>query len=1258
MAPAERSDQALEQWLPVIDGLHIGQLVEIEAKKAILVKILDIERQLQLSFCIKMQGCFSCWYCFSKREIKCLERRKKALKDKIQSLQRDVAYAEDDQEKHERLIAKHQALRNSLRSELQDLGQKVQDHRNSHDSLLSQVQQSRLQLEEICAARDRLKEQVASEAQELQVVEVECKRATLDLESAREEKEQIEAQVMRQREENSGLRSDFERASLEAAAIRAKMLAAKEETDEATKALKELIDGLGTLTSANLPPKASKVLTIDGNHERFTQVLVTGPPEVVKAPVPRPDQAELLSPRGPRNRCSPGSSTPVHGAKTPRTPGMMPAFRGKSLSPPFSANGRNPTPVTARSPTPTSGASARKSPASEGPPSAEDAVSQARRCLRDVENQHGSKSKQAIHAATELALQLEEITPATKEAGQLLRRALEDSIGMYGSDHLNTLRTVNNLAVYLDNIGEKEEALRLYRWARDGRLKQLGPTHPYTLDSIYNLASFLLYDNQLTEAKAAFISARNGCVECFGWTHQGTLDCTERMVDILEAEGNLQEAVEVCKELLGRSEEMHSKDHPQTLRVLVTLTSLLAACGRMAEAEESHLRAIQRHEAAFGFNHAKTLELTYGLVEYYSQNNKMTEAEQLLREKILHCEDIYGTTTAVVLGYVEDLAICLENSGKLEESESLFRRVLSTRKRMLGAEHEDTLRSMSNLAVLLERSNRAEEALKLYQQCQAGKAKVFGLVHPKTLESTLGLGVCLAETGRTKEAEAVMQGLYAELEAQNFSPDHEWVLLCTDKLGELAKLRDDLRSAEEMFRRSYQARITQQDCQDTELANSAYNFAVCLAQQGQDAEAEACFRQAVEAYTRAFGAEDPYTLDAVFNLAMSLEDQGKKSDAERLYQAAADGRARAFGVDHADTLQAEEALMMCRSGSRPLAGERGQLISWVPEQGVFEIALLRTGRTVSVDPKDCHTVINCQGPATGGGPESFDIVIGPRTNRDALGEALSNSLLERGFCVLRIIQRDDDLQQMQHTMKQFDTDGRLCRLATEVEEGYLGKGGRGKVMWLDPEDPSVPNGSVLRRNDANITSLAEILQPFAEDVLGAPIAERTPAMACMSMTDAEEAVYEHPTASDTIIEEFYGNWARSVLRVVHFMGPGECKVELSCKEDAPLKRVDESYEITAGPNTILVVRQDTFDFWCDEPEDESDAFWLQAFLLRAGPSWTMGDLVDGDLSLLVSRGEGPPPPSGPDVVAVVALSLQACGKMTDHHKEPEPKTIF
>lgn len=334
-----------------------------------------------------------------------------------------------------------------------------------------------------------------------------------------------------------------------------------------------------------------------------------------------------------------------------------------------------------------------------------------------------------------------------------------------------------------------------------------------------------------------------------------------------------------------------------------------------------------------------------------------------------------------------------------------------------------------------------------------------------------------------------------------------------------------------------------------------------------------------------------------------------------------------------------------------LAGKCGQLVNWLPQENLFEIALLSTGRTVRVDPKDVCSVADCQGPTTGGGPDSYDIVIGPRTNRDALGEVLSNSLLEKGFCVLRLIQRDEDREEAMRMLRGFDKDSRLCRLANEVEEGYLGKGGRGKVMWLDPEDSSVPRGAALRRNDANITSLAEILQPFAEDVLGAPISERTPAMACMSMTDAEEAIYEHPTASDTIIEEFYGNWARSVLRVVHFLGPGECKVALTAKDDAPISRLEESYEINAGPNTIILMRQDTFDYWCDEPEDDSEAFWLQAFLLRAGPNWTLGEVIDGDLSLLMSRGDGPPPPSGPEVVAVVALSLQACGKMTDHHKE-------
>jgi len=336
------------------------------------------------------------------------------------------------------------------------------------------------------------------------------------------------------------------------------------------------------------------------------------------------------------------------------------------------------------------------------------------------------------------------------------------------------------------------------------------------------------------------------------------------------------------------------------------------------------------------------------------------------------------------------------------------------------------------------------------------------------------------------------------------------------------------------------------------------------------------------------------------------------------------------------------------SGESKFEGDYGQVQEYLPDSNQFKVLMVNSGETLTVSADSVITVGDCGGPGDGGAPESFDVIIGPQTGRGPLGDTIAECLGSKGFCVARIVQSAEDLLRNFDGVKALEGEGRFGRLAQEVEEGYLGKGSRGKVMWLDPDTDALSSGSLVKRNDGNISSIAELVLPYSENVLGAAITERTPALLCLSMSDADEAEYESPIASDRMIEEFYSTWYRGILRVMHFMGPGAGTATLKLKNAAPISGLEDSYEISLPANTILLVRDDTFDYTYTEPET-GEAAWLTAFFLKPGPQWSMSEL-EGDTGLLGLVGEGPPPPSQ-DLVAVCGLSIQACGKMTDHHKE-------
>lgn len=333
------------------------------------------------------------------------------------------------------------------------------------------------------------------------------------------------------------------------------------------------------------------------------------------------------------------------------------------------------------------------------------------------------------------------------------------------------------------------------------------------------------------------------------------------------------------------------------------------------------------------------------------------------------------------------------------------------------------------------------------------------------------------------------------------------------------------------------------------------------------------------------------------------------------------------------------------AGKKSLNGQKGQLVDYA--DGKFEIVLIKSGDVVQLDPRFVRACTDLKRPGLDGDEDSFDIIIGPKTDRDVLGQEIASCLSEKGFSVVKHIQEPSSLAAALQTLKEAEENGRFGRLAKELEEGYLGKSGRAKVMWLNPEcGNESETHDWIYRCDYNMMTIAELLQPFCEDSVGSAVEERTPSLICSTMTDEEEELqYARTPADEHSLLDFYNTWSRSVLRVVQFLGPAIGSVSLAPKADSPLEHLLPEYTIAASPGTLLIVREDTFDYFYDDPFD-GESSWMQCFLLCPAPSWDLGEFEEGMMADMVlnRKEEGPPPPED-NLVAVTACHLQAAGNM-------------
>lgn len=328
-----------------------------------------------------------------------------------------------------------------------------------------------------------------------------------------------------------------------------------------------------------------------------------------------------------------------------------------------------------------------------------------------------------------------------------------------------------------------------------------------------------------------------------------------------------------------------------------------------------------------------------------------------------------------------------------------------------------------------------------------------------------------------------------------------------------------------------------------------------------------------------------------------------------------------------------------------LNGQLGQIVSYAAKEDKFFIHLV-SGLAVYVDPKNVRVPKDLHKPGEYGGESSFDLLMGPMTSSETLGQEISTCLFEKGFCVLKLAQSDESIASSMKTLEGWDQSGRLTRLPEEVEEGYLGKACRGKISWLDFEDPAYLSDEFLSSSDENLTHIARVFEPYSRDTLGESVQDRTPALLSVSLTDENESEYPYPMADDKTLGDFLNTWRRSLVRAVHFLGPVSTQVILEAKGEADVPNLHRSASLLVAPNTILLFRPDVYEYTCEVREE---TVMMISNFLSAAPNMLLAH-VEGDIGVLTAGTEGPPPPTLAEhggVIDVVNIVARCAGRFDD-----------
>ncbi|MCU0689323.1 MAG: serine/threonine-protein kinase [Phycisphaerales bacterium] len=190
----------------------------------------------------------------------------------------------------------------------------------------------------------------------------------------------------------------------------------------------------------------------------------------------------------------------------------------------------------------------------------------------------------------DLAVDLEEL--GQRDAALKIATDLHASrVARLGPDHPETLVSRHNMATYQGELGNTAEAIVLLQEVIVARQRVLGPQHPSTASSHATRAKFLAREGRLDAALQDAQLALDARTQRLGSTHRDTLDAMGLHAALLVQLGRLDEAAIEVEQLVIRSREAFGPKDDAAI-MPITLAWDLAEARKDREGMIRHARAL------------------------------------------------------------------------------------------------------------------------------------------------------------------------------------------------------------------------------------------------------------------------------------------------------------------------------------------------------------------------------------------------------------------------------------------------------------------------------------------------------------------------------------------------------------------------------------------------------------------------------------------------------------------------------------------